>query len=114
MFCFGIHATANDAAPVFACNLKAIPAADRHRYSGLVKRVRAAVTNRREVADGYAYQLDHQSLTLSEAAEWMGMERLCCPFLTFQLTVSGKQSSWLLTLTGPEGIKPLLDAEFPR
>jgi hypothetical protein len=41
------------------------------------------------------------------------MERLCCPFLTLQIAASGDRADWLLTLTGPEGVKPLIRAEFP-
>jgi hypothetical protein len=107
-------AAQKDAAPVFACNLKAISAADRPRYSELVKRVRSAILNRREISNGYAFKLDNNTVTLPEAAEWISMERLCCPFLTFQLSAQGNQADWILTLTGPEGVKPLLDAEFPE
>ena len=31
------------------------------------------------------------------------MERRCCPFLNFQLSLSGNEDDWLLTLTGPKG-----------
>jgi hypothetical protein len=40
-------------APVFACNLKAISAAERPRYNDLVKRIRAAIRGRRsEISNG--------------------------------------------------------------
>ena len=106
-------AAQKDAAPVFACNLKAIGAAERPRYSDLVKRIRAAMRERSEISNGYAFKLDSQTVTLPEAAEWISMERKCCPFLTLQLSASGNHPDWLLTVTGPEGVKPLLDAEFP-
>jgi hypothetical protein len=98
---------------VFACNLKAISAAERPRYNELVKRVRVAIRGRNEISNGYAFRLDSKTVTLPEAAEWIGMERLCCPFLTFQLSSAGDQADWVLTLTGPEGVKPLITAEFP-
>lgn len=98
---------------VFACNLKAISAAERPRYNDLVKRIRTAIRSRREIANGYVFKVDSKALTLPEAAEWVSMERLCCPFLTLQLTASGNQADWLLTLTGPEGVKPLITTEFP-
>ena len=98
---------------VFACNLNAIPAAKRPRYQELVKRVRSAVRDRSEMPDGYTFTLDSKAVTLPEVAEWIGMERLCCPFLTLQLSASGQQPHWILTLSGPEGVKPLLDVEFP-
>ena len=114
LFCAGMCAAVqkNDA-PVFACNLKAISAADRPRYNDLVKRVRAAMRDRSEIGNGFAFKLDSKAVTLPEAAEWISMERLCCPFLTIQISISGNQPHWLLTLTGPKGVKPLLDAEFP-
>jgi hypothetical protein len=46
------------AAPVFACNLKAISAAERPRYNDLVKRIRMAIRDRSEIANGYAFKLD--------------------------------------------------------
>jgi len=38
---------------------------------------------------------------------------LCCPFLTLQLSASGDKAGWTLAPTGPKGVKPLLEAEFP-
>jgi hypothetical protein len=114
LLCVGMCAAANkDTKPVFACNLKAISAADRPRYNELIKRIRAAIRDRSEIANGYAFKLDSKTVTLPEAAEWIVMERLCCPFLMLQLAASGNQAQWLLTLTGPEGVKQLITAEFP-
>ena len=74
----------NDPAPVFACNLNAISAADRPRYHELAKRVRSAMRDRSE-------KLDSNTITWHEAAEWISMERLCCPFLALQISASGNQ-----------------------
>lgn len=62
-------AAQKDAAPVFACNLKAISAADRPRYNDLVKRVRSAIRDRTEISNGYVFKLDSKVVTLPEAAE---------------------------------------------
>ena len=104
---------AQEGAPLFACNLKAISAGERPRYSQLVERVREAVKERTETANGYRFKIAADVIALPELGEWMAMERLCCPFLTIQLSVTGSQSDWVLTLTGPKGVKPLIDAEFP-
>jgi hypothetical protein len=109
-FCVGMCAAAD---PPLACNLKAISAAERPRYSDLMKRLRAAVQDRSELPDGYAYTLDTKKITLPEVAEWITMERLCCPFLTFQLDVKGNGES-ALTLRGPQGAKAILREEFPE
>lgn len=115
LLCIAVCAGAQDnAPPVIACNLKAIKAAQRPRYNNLMKRLRAAVRERNDRADGYAFRLDSTGITLPEVAEWMSMERLCCPFLKLQLSAAGNQEGWVLTLTGPEGVKTLLETEFPR
>lgn len=69
--------------------------------------------DRSEISNGYWFRLDSRKITLPEAAEWISMERMCCPFLTLQLAASGTEAHWVLTLTGIEGVKPLLDAAFP-
>lgn len=114
LLCVGMCAADDkDAKPVFACNLKAISAAERPRYNELVTRIRAAIRDRSAFATGYVFKLDSKTVTLPEAAEWIVMERLCCPFLTLQISAAGNQPDWVLTLTGPEGVKPLITAEFP-
>lgn len=114
LLCIGVCAAQDSATAVFACNLKAISAAERPRYTDLMKRLRSAARDRSELPDGYAFKLDSKKVSLPEVAEWISMERLCCPFLTLQLSASGDQPDWLLKLTGPKGVKPLLEAEFPR
>jgi hypothetical protein len=109
----GLCATTSASEPsVLACNLKAISSAERPRYNELIKRVRAAVRHRDELPDGYALRLDSKGVTLSEVGEWVAMERLCCPFLTFQLEASGSHIDWTLKLAGPQGAKQLLRFEF--
>jgi hypothetical protein len=98
---------------MFACDLKAIAAADRPRYNELVLRIRGSIRERAETPNGYAFQLDSAAVTLAETAEWIGMERLCCPFLTLQLSASGAYAEWRLAITGPLGAKELIAAEFP-
>lgn len=113
LLCIGFCAAQDGTPPVFVCNLKAIGATERPRYNDLMKRLRSAARDRSELPDGYAFKLDGKKITLPEVAEWIGMERLCCPFLTLQISASGAQADWLLKLTGPKGVKLLLQAEFP-
>jgi hypothetical protein len=96
---------------VLACNLEAINPTQPPRYDDLVARLRSAMRNRVELPDGYAYALDPAKITLPEVSEWIAMERLCCPFLIFQLADAGEPAR--LTMRGPEGAKAILHAEFP-
>lgn len=111
LFCLGAVAVAEDN-PVIACNPKAIAAAERPRYQELTKRLRTAARDRRELANGYALLLEGKEIALVELAEWIGFERKCCPFLTFELVASGNKKDWTLRLTGPEGTKAVLTQSF--
>jgi hypothetical protein len=46
--------------------------------------------------DGYTFKLDSKAISLPEVSEWISMERLCCPFLTLQLSASADQADWSL------------------
>jgi hypothetical protein len=107
-----LAANQKESRPVIACNPRAIRALDRPRHAELAKRVRASAKVRREIKNGYAFTLDGSNVTLPHVAEWISMERLCCPFLMLQISASGEQSDWVLTITGPEGVKPLSRPSF--
>lgn len=77
-----------------------------------MKRLRAAVSRPRELADGHTYELDATQITLIEVAEWMTFERLCCPFLVFGLELKPGGVTEL-TLRGPAGVKAILREELP-
>lgn len=99
------------ASSILACNIQAISGAQRPRYDDLVSRLRAAMLDRKELADGYSYSLDSAKITLPEVSEWISLERLCCPFLMFQLEGAGEVSR--LSMRGPDGVKAILQQEFP-
>lgn len=99
-------------APVIACDLTAIK--DPSRYEVLKGSLRAAISGRAELPDGFAFSLDGNKISLVQLGEWMSYERQCCPFLNFDLSVSGTDHVWWLTMTGPEEAKLILDREFPE
>jgi hypothetical protein len=104
--------SADDTTPPVACNLNAISPAERPRYTELVKRLRASISERVELANGFKYRLNTTVIALPEIAEWITMERLCCPFLMFQLDVTSKDDP-SLTLRGPSGAKAIIQEGFP-
>ena len=114
LLCMGISVSAQEQKqPVIACNLKAISSAERPSYNDLIKQLRSAVQKRNELTNGYAYIVDGRRIGLKDVAEWITMERLCCPFLGFQLSITSDHGDYSLALTGPEGVKALLQEEFP-
>jgi L-amino acid N-acyltransferase YncA len=95
-----------------ACNLAAIPDSDRGRYFSLRSQVLTAALGVVEIAHGFALLVDAARVPLSALGEWIGFERLCCPFLAFRVSVDG-DGPIRLELSGGEGVKDFLRAELP-
>lgn len=98
--------------PPLACNLKAIGVERRQRYLELAQRLRSALRDRTELSDGYRYRIEANAITLPDLAEWVTLERLCCPFLSFHLDIISTGDVWI-TLRGPSMTKAILLEEFP-
>ena len=84
---------------------------DRPRYDLLRKKLHAAVITKNDVENGQSWDLSEEQISLTGAAEWIEMERRCCPFLTFRLETRD-ESGHRLTMTGPEGAADFLRIEF--
>jgi hypothetical protein len=50
--------------------------------------------------------------TILRAAEFISLERLCCPFFNFVLEVEPESGPLWLKMTGQDGVKQFLQAEF--
>jgi hypothetical protein len=93
-----------------ACSLTNSELQERRR--DVLRKVRSAVTELRELEDGYAYCFPSDEKWLTELTTLVNLERQCCPFLRFRLTVeSGNGPIWL-EMTGPEGTKDFLATTF--
>lgn len=95
----------------FACDMTAIPAETRGAHHLLIRRLMTeAVQDIREVPDGLVFRFPAQEY--DAVTEFVGRERLCCPFLTFALEVSAQGGPLRLRLTGAEGVKDFIRAEL--
>ena len=68
-----------------ACNLSA--AQLQERRSNLLLKAKTAVLEMKELENGYKYRFPCDDAWLSELIHIVKLERQCCPFLTFRLTV---------------------------
>lgn len=94
-----------------ACDLGAI--ADGSRAEHLARAghlLRDMALERRESADGHLFRFDAQEY--ARVVEFVGNERLCCPFLHFVLEVPPAQRPLWLEIRGDAQARAFLQAEL--
>jgi len=97
----------------FACDRAALSASVRkHHFDEVTPAVRKLLKSAKELSDGYAFELPADSLTL--VAEWVSNERLCCPFLDITIQVERERGPLWLRLSGRQGTKEFIKADFAR
>ena len=89
-----------------------MPAELQERRRGLLAKVRAAVSEVTELENGFSYRFPVAGEVLVEVTNLIQLERQCCPFLTFKLTIEAGADAALLELTGPSGTKEFLAETF--
>jgi hypothetical protein len=95
----------------FACVPGAICSAERTEHFDLISQLmRNELRALKELENGYEMEFDVESLPL--LARFMANERLCCPFIDFQLSIGRDPWPTRLRLTGDGGIKEVLRAEL--
>ena len=78
---------ANTQEVLFYCDMLALSPTERQAHQALIGRLFGSLLlETRELAAGYAYRFEGEQYQL--VAEFIAHERLCCPFLTFNLTVA--------------------------
>ncbi len=99
-------------APKIACILSALSPDERSRRQHLAHDLRGMVTGLRELDDGFAFALRPSDDAWMAAAEFVSLERRCCPFLEFALLAPSGDSGSTLRLTGRPGVKDFLRDEL--
>jgi hypothetical protein len=116
---FSVRASASE--PI-ACHVDALSRSQRDRHQTLAEKLRSAIVEKTELANGYVLALDLSRLPTDaagapfcvvEVAEWVDLEARCCPFLDFGIDLPGKGGLVRLRLTGGNGVKAFLETEFP-
>jgi hypothetical protein len=79
-------------------------ATERQRYAVVRTQVEKAILEVKPLADGYGFRLASESAHVLAAAEFITLERRCCPFFHFTLEVEPNLGPVWLKLTG-EGVK---------
>jgi hypothetical protein len=96
-----------------ACRIDALDVPQRERHAALVAELASAATGVEELGDGYAVRIPSQPYLFLRVAEWVELERACCPFLAIGITFENGAGSIRVDLRGPAGVKDVLRAQFP-
>jgi len=96
----------------FYCNIKALTPEERAHHKQLGDKLMAARRETVEMDRGYEFQFSPKDVTLAELADWVVNESKCCPFFDFHIDLENEGKLVCLRLTGEEGIKQFIRAEF--
>ena len=96
----------------FACDMTALDPRQRARHHALAHQLRPAIIEFEELLDGYAARFTARAETVLLLAEFITLERLCCPFFTLAVEVEHDGGPLRLKITAREGAKPFIRAEF--
>ena len=94
-----------------ACNMDVFTLEQREAHIQTTMELIPGVQRVQEIENGYEFQFPSEAEFISRIAEFISNERLCCPFLEFNLNIISNHPV-SLSLTGPVGTQEFLRAEF--
>jgi len=99
----------------FACNRLALNEQQRRRhFDELSPTLRGLKTQVAELPDGFEFQFPSDQKTFQLLAEWIDGERVCCPFFDIDLRSQREGGLLTLRLTGRDGVKQFIRADFAK
>jgi len=99
----------------FACDRAALtPQARKRHFDELSPALRARKLNIRELHHGFEFEFPNDTATFQLVSEWVAGERMCCPFFDIDMHVEREHGNLWLRLTGREGVKQFIRAEFAQ
>jgi hypothetical protein len=85
-----------------ACNLGALSLEQREREQNLLAEFKSLQRRARPIDAGYSFEIPDGPATLARLGEFLALERLCCPFLSFRLAVGSELAPVVLEVTGDD------------
>ena len=98
--------------PPIVCDLRALSLEQRTREHELLLEFRGMFREALETDQGFSIAVPADPRLLSRLGEFLALERLCCPFLTFNLSIPADRGAIRLQIQGPPGAKAFLRSEF--
>ncbi|MFZ4453295.1 hypothetical protein [Salibacterium aidingense] len=95
-----------------ACNFNALTDDQQKLYKDLRNKLNAIKLKTKELPNGYVFTYPNDDSGLKNIMEFVILERICCPFLEFKLTINNKEIVTLTLSGNSEAIKSFLKVEF--
>lgn len=93
-----------------ACNLSAFSPDERRRYDALRSRIASAIQDVQSTDRGFRLRVD-TVIPPPEIAEWIALERRCCPFMDVSVAIKRDDTTWV-ELSGSRAVRDFLHEEF--
>ena len=95
-----------------ACDMSVLSPAQRSAHLATSRELFSKVQAIDEVAEGYEFRFGDEPEMVLKIAEFVALEKLCCPFLNFAINVEAEGGPVTLRLTGREGVKAFVREEI--
>lgn len=95
-----------------ACQLNALSNDERMRRSELASGFSKSIQEVQELPNGFAIRFSADARDWMRAAEFVALERRCCPFLAFSLEAQEEDGPFWIRITGRDGVKAFIAAEL--
>lgn len=98
----------------FRCDMSMLSAATIARKDAIGASLAQKKLGASPLPNGYEFRFPGDGQTISDVAEWIVTERLCCPFFDFDLSLAREGGTLALRLTGRPGTRTFIEADFSR
>ena len=98
----------------FVCDMSMLTPAERAHKEDIAGQLAIRRIGLRELPDGYEFSFPGDPATLQMLNDWVGTERLCCPFFDIDVRLAPEKGPTTIRLTGRPGTKAFIKADFER
>ncbi|HLM24361.1 MAG TPA: hypothetical protein VK274_04850, partial [Pyrinomonadaceae bacterium] len=95
-----------------ACDMMAIAPDERPKHLATSRELFSQIQEVRELSNGYDFRLAEGPDLIRKLAEFISLEKLCCPFLNFVIEIEAEAGPVWLRLTGRDGVKAFIREEI--
>jgi hypothetical protein len=94
--------------------MTALSSEQRARHHALAALLQSSLAGICELPDGYKFEFAWSRDTYEALAEVTPLEHACCPFFDISIRLESESNRLYWRLSGREGIKPFIRAEFGK